>query len=64
MYYNIIVITRLLISDIFMKGKCSRIKLKKNNEVTKQFSVRIPIFVIFFTLMKNMVSRLNWIVSI
>ena len=46
-----------------MKGKCYRIKLKEDNEVTKQFFVRIPIFVIFFTLMKNIVSRLNWIVS-
>jgi len=52
-YYNKLIIEKLLLSDSFMEGKCPRVKLEKSNEMTKRISIRIPIIVIL--------SALNWI---
>ena len=50
-----LIIEELLLSDSFIEGKCSRVKLKENNEVIKRLSIEILVIIISPTLMKDII---------
>jgi len=56
LHYNKQIIEKPLLSDFFIEGKCSRVKLKKSNEMDKRLSISIPIIVISSILMRDILS--------
>ena len=55
-YYNELITEKLLLSNSFIEGKYSRVKLKKSNEIAKRLFIGISIIIIPSILVKDILS--------